>query len=217
MSPARPVSRAPRREGLLVKTVLFVIQLDLTTPPADPSARQRHFRRGESAPPPHPPHPHPTAPQPRHPPPAGSRRGKQGTQVRLTQQRLWERRAGPSSPESHSWPISRSHPVIREPGVGAQSRSASAPERTQLGARGPAGGGHTSSPGTKRPPGPGARGRAPSPLLRSGPRLPRPLTARSSPGGAPASGRLPHAPAGLTAAGPPARRRLWPVPAPAPP
>lgn len=163
MNEPSPPRDPTRSEGLFMKKVLFVIRLNLTTPPADPSARSRHFRRGERAPP----------AQPHHPPPrGGSRRGHtRNPQVAvITTDAFWA--AGRPSPlESRSRPISRSRAVIGVPGVGAESHSASARERLQPGARGRPGGGHTSSPGTKRPPGPGAArpGPFPSPSLTAPP------------------------------------------------
>lgn len=85
----------------------------------------------------------------------------------------------PSPPGSLLWRISRSHNVPPEPAVGAKGHSPPVPGRTPrvLSAAGPGGGGgHTSRPEQSAGSGP----------LPFPPRRLRPLTARSSPGSAPA-------------------------------
>lgn len=84
--------------------------------------------------------------------------------------------------ESRSWPISRSHALMREPAMGAKGHSSPVPERVPLGEHGRAGA--ATPPASEQSASPGRGQRAPFPPPRA--RLPRPLTARSSPDRAPA-------------------------------
>lgn len=190
-----------------MKKVLSVIQLHLTTPPADP-ALGNAILEGEKRPSPRP------SPAPLHP--AGARRAheepKGGDHNRGLGGGGQALPAGVSVaadfPTAHRYSGARGGGP-QPPGVSPAARSA--------GSARPGRGGHTSSPGTKRLPGSGAArpGPFPSPPLAAplAPATHRPLRPR------PGSGlRSPPSCSGRTdgcwPAGP---RRLRRVPTPAPP
>lgn len=85
--------------------------------------------------------------------------------------------------ESRSWPISRSHAVMREPALGGKRPLIASPSAHSA-RRARPGGGAATPPASEQSASPGRGQRAPRPPPRA--RLPTPLTARSSRGWAPA-------------------------------